>query len=326
MHGPGGEDCPCRSSSFRMNVWTAAQHGATERLRHLVEAHGEAGAMGKGDEYAHVPLLYAAQGGHASSVAFILSALCSGGGGGVPSSSSSPSPSSPSPQLVVVADGDYDGCGVTPLHRSAYGGHLDVCRLLLDAGARVSAVDRGSGDLRTPLHKAAAQGHLSVVRLLLDRGADVDAADRRGATARALAAEAGHAAVAELLLLFEGGGGGGGGGGVGGRPSEEDGGVAPQGRPAAEEKPEPPLALAAAATAAAPAAPSPAVGLACAVCGETALIVLPVPGCPRRACMGCAQCVRAVEARRWRVGGEGTGAAGVVCCAGEPPPDEGRRG
>jgi len=57
-----------------------------------------------------------------------------------------------------------------PVHAASFQGRLDVCRLLLNWGAKVNPVD----ELRdTPLHYAAQRGHLSVVKLLVGRGADV---------------------------------------------------------------------------------------------------------------------------------------------------------
>jgi ankyrin repeat protein len=80
--------------------------------------------------------------------------------------------------------------GHTPLHEAANKGHVEVVKILLEAGATVDAktkvlrldspcisqllttpVDLQSG--QTPLHYASAQGHTAVVKLLLDSGADV---------------------------------------------------------------------------------------------------------------------------------------------------------
>jgi ankyrin repeat protein len=62
-----------------------------------------------------------------------------------------------------------DTLGYTALHYAALGGRLDVCRLLLDWGARMVP----SKTKFTPLHYAASRGHFSVVKLLVERGADV---------------------------------------------------------------------------------------------------------------------------------------------------------
>src|SRR5262249_36826291 len=55
--------------------------------------------------------------------------------------------------------------GQTALMHAAYGGHLDAVRFLLATGARVSATDRGAGDVehgRQPLHYAMRSKNLAV--------------------------------------------------------------------------------------------------------------------------------------------------------------------
>ncbi|APA11475.1 hypothetical protein sscle_08g062450 [Sclerotinia sclerotiorum 1980 UF-70] len=72
---------------------------------------------------------------------------------------------------------------MTPLHIAAYNSHIDMCKLLLLAGADVSAGDHASG--RTPLGQVVAlagppytmeyrlkQEPFEVVRILTERGAD----------------------------------------------------------------------------------------------------------------------------------------------------------
>jgi uncharacterized protein len=50
-------------------------------------------------------------------------------------------------------------------------GHLEVVRLLVDAGANVDKWDKGDD---TPLSIASQEGHYEIVRLLVDAGADLD--------------------------------------------------------------------------------------------------------------------------------------------------------
>lgn len=56
-------------------------------------------------------------------------------------------------------------------------GHIQVCSLLLNYGAKVNLADN---ERRTPLHKAARNVQISLVQLLLDHGADVNAIDYNG--------------------------------------------------------------------------------------------------------------------------------------------------
>ena len=76
-------------------------------------------------------------------------------------------------------------------------GHLEIVRLLLDAGATVDGFD---SDQSTPLDVAAKEGHQEVVALLLDRGADVNRRDRNGACAMSFAMGRAQTAVVRQLL------------------------------------------------------------------------------------------------------------------------------
>jgi ankyrin repeat protein len=78
----------------------------------------------------------------------------------------------------------YDGW--TPLHLSAFFGHLENARLLLEAGADIAATSR-NGMQNTPLHAATAGKHAEVAMLLLDNGADAMKADAGGYTALEIA-------------------------------------------------------------------------------------------------------------------------------------------
>src|SRR5690606_1223799 len=67
--------------------------------------------------------------------------------------------------------------GHTALMWAAAAGHVDVARLLLDAGASANARST-AGD--TPLHFAAAGGDAALIDLLLERGADPGAVNAGG--------------------------------------------------------------------------------------------------------------------------------------------------
>ncbi|CAK8990518.1 unnamed protein product [Durusdinium trenchii] len=85
----------------------------------------------------------------------------------------------------------------TPIHIAANRGHLEVVRLLLEAGADKDAVRT---DGATALFIAAKNGHLEVVRLMLEAGADKDAVQTEGPTALFIAAQKGHFQAVQLLL------------------------------------------------------------------------------------------------------------------------------
>ena len=73
---------------------------------------------------------------------------------------------------------------------------LDICNLLIDAGANVNAQSRNG---ETPLLLAALRGQIEIVKLLLERGAKVDTADIDGYTPLRTAEVNGHKEVADLL-------------------------------------------------------------------------------------------------------------------------------
>jgi len=85
---------------------------------------------------------------------------------------------------------------VHPLHSAVAGDHDDVVAVLLQAGADVTAVQRGG---YTPLHGAAQNGNLVTVDRLLAEGADPAARTDDGRTPADLAEGAGHAALAARL-------------------------------------------------------------------------------------------------------------------------------
>lgn len=82
---------------------------------------------------------------------------------------------------------------------AALGGHLEMCKWLLETGSDVKERDSCQW---TPLHAASAEGHTEVVEWLLKQGADVSAVDEDGHTAHHLARRRGCAAVEALLRRF----------------------------------------------------------------------------------------------------------------------------
>ncbi|KFZ20754.1 hypothetical protein V502_02998 [Pseudogymnoascus sp. VKM F-4520 (FW-2644)] len=82
----------------------------------------------------------------------------------------------------------------TMLHNAA---SIEEVRLLIDAGANVSAVDDRN---ETRLHSAALDGETEVVRLLLNAGASVLATSFNGATPLHMAVRYDHEDVVRLLI------------------------------------------------------------------------------------------------------------------------------
>jgi ankyrin repeat protein len=92
----------------------------------------------------------------------------------------------------------------TPLMCAADKGHLEACRILLEAGADVSAASEkhkadGGGSAQA-LHHALMDGHVEVARLLLDAGADPDAQGNNGWTPLVYAARSLSRAAVQLVL------------------------------------------------------------------------------------------------------------------------------
>ncbi|KDO28850.1 hypothetical protein SPRG_05721 [Saprolegnia parasitica CBS 223.65] len=100
-----------------------------------------------------------------------------------------------------------DAYGSTALTLAARGGHLELCRDLLNVldtprstAPRATVLNQANMFGSTPLMCASASGHVDVCHLLLGAGVDVDVRTRYGSTALSKAAEAGHAAIVDALL------------------------------------------------------------------------------------------------------------------------------
>lgn len=90
-----------------------------------------------------------------------------------------------------------------PLHAAAAGRHVEVCRVLLGAGADPNATQHGG---YTPLHEAAQAGAVELVELFLSAGADALAVTADGTTSAGLAEAAGHHDLARRLREVAAGG------------------------------------------------------------------------------------------------------------------------
>jgi len=87
--------------------------------------------------------------------------------------------------------------GMTALHWAALGDDIEMVRLLLGNGARVSASNRYGV---TPLSLAALNGSATMIEVLLAAGADPDTVVSRGQTVLMTAARSGHIAAVRALL------------------------------------------------------------------------------------------------------------------------------
>ncbi|XP_078073424.1 histone-lysine N-methyltransferase EHMT2-like isoform X6 [Mustelus asterias] len=84
-----------------------------------------------------------------------------------------------------------------PLHAAAQKGYLEICHILLQAGATVDVCDKLQ---RTPLMEAIMNNHYDVVKLLAKHGACVFHKDSGGWTPVIWAAEHKHIEIIKLLL------------------------------------------------------------------------------------------------------------------------------
>ena len=89
--------------------------------------------------------------------------------------------------------------GFSALHLAAFFRRPSLAVLLIASGADPSAPSRNPMGV-APLHSAAAAGSVEACRLLLERGTPVDALQPEGYTALMSAAQQGNAELAELLL------------------------------------------------------------------------------------------------------------------------------
>lgn len=100
------------------------------------------------------------------------------------------------PRHVHESDGDHvHALGVELIEESAKGSERDV-KQCLDYGADVNFKHY---DRRTALHLACVEGHIEIVKILLDAGADIDAEDRWGITPLAEAESLGRKDICEIL-------------------------------------------------------------------------------------------------------------------------------
>ena len=84
---------------------------------------------------------------------------------------------------LIQAGGDVNEqtqYGSTTLHAASENGHVEVVKILIQAGGNVNT--QRSSDGWTPLHWASSRGHVEVITALLAAGADKTVKDRGGNT------------------------------------------------------------------------------------------------------------------------------------------------
>lgn len=97
----------------------------------------------------------------------------------------------------MVAEIKADTDDLTPLGVASQDGHIDVVRLLIQAGADINWMN---GEGETPLGKAAYHGHADVVQELIISGADIYLSGNTGVTALLCASQNGHTEIVRMLL------------------------------------------------------------------------------------------------------------------------------
>ena len=181
--------------SDREAVITAAENGDSEALRRLLETDRSLAAAR--DELGLSALLHARYGGHSEAVSALLAAtpttdIFDATAVGLTSRVNDLLDANPDLANAVNVD------GFRPLQLAAFFGNAQAARLLIDAGADVSATSTNGLELQA-LHSAAAAGHAGIVTMLLEAGADVNAQQVGGYTALDAADQNGDVALQQLL-------------------------------------------------------------------------------------------------------------------------------
>jgi len=104
-------------------------------------------------------------------------------------------------RAIVEADptqlNEQDVRNDAPIHLASIGGHTELVRYLLDAGA---LIDIGDNENTTALGCVAIHGHMDIAELLIERGAAVDVADDNGNTPLRWAVYNMHGDLARLFI------------------------------------------------------------------------------------------------------------------------------
>ncbi|CAE7866986.1 ANK1 [Symbiodinium microadriaticum] len=199
-------DLNCRSRHGSTPLGMAAELGELETARLLLENHADTAAA---DKDGWTPLLLACRKGYLEMAELLLQA---GANGETPLAALSSKGQADGVRLTE-ASAEVDKADVegrTPLLVACLHGHMEIAKLLVEAGATFQkAIEKSSGNVVAGnahpeivhmLSQAAADGCVATVRLLLSAGADKEELNTFGATPLYMAALCGHGSVAQLLL------------------------------------------------------------------------------------------------------------------------------
>ena len=155
--------------SMRKPVHYAACCESVEPLKVLVSLHVDTRDY---DNMRTTPLMYASRAGRIENVKYLLEENRS-----------------------II--GAKDRHGYSAIHYAAEYGHIEIVKLLLDHGIKISL---GGPERKTALHIAAANGNKDMVVFLLERGAKVTVKDKLKRTPLLLASKNGNLEIASYLL------------------------------------------------------------------------------------------------------------------------------
>jgi ankyrin repeat protein len=155
-----------------LDIWDAAAVGDTARVAELLDRDAGLANACSGDGF--FPLGLAAFFGHTDTARLLIE------------------------RGANVAQAARNPMKVQPLHSAVAGHHVEIVKLLVEAGAPVNTGQQGGW---TPLQGAVHAKDVEAVRYLLDHGADPKAQNDAGQSAIGLAAETGGV---ELLKLLKG--------------------------------------------------------------------------------------------------------------------------
>jgi ankyrin repeat protein len=100
-------------------------------------------------------------------------------------------------KILIEAGADINVLNGYPLLSAAIAGRAEMCKFLIDSGADLQ---HKKGDGWTPLHGAATAGKLEACRVLIEGGMDVNAVTLNGRTALSEAIRRGNSDVAKYLI------------------------------------------------------------------------------------------------------------------------------